>query len=87
MYTVEFSERFLKGLRKIDPVNRRIIAEWINANLLETEEPRQYGMALKGQLKGLWRYRVGQYRIIARIDDNQLVLLMLDVDHRKDVYR
>ena len=87
MYTIEFSGRFLKGLRKIDPANRRIIAEWINANLLETEEPRQNGRALKGQLKGLWRYRVGQYRIIAKIDDGQLLLLMLDVDHRKDVYR
>ena len=86
MYRVEFSDRFLKGLRKIDSVNRRIISEWISRNLLETDNPRESGKALKGQLKGLWRYRIGQYRIIAQIIDDRLTLLLLDVDHRKDVY-
>ena len=87
MYKVEFSSRFLKGLRKIDQVNRRIISEWINRNLLETDNPRESGKALKGNHKGLWRYRIGQYRIVALIDDDKLLLLLLDVDHRKDVYR
>jgi len=87
MFEVEFSDRFLRGLRKIDPTNRRIITEWINRSLLETDNPREHGMALKGQLKGLWRYRVGQYRILAQINDDRLILLFLDVDHRKDIYR
>jgi len=87
MYTAEFSDRFLKGIRRVDPANRRIVAEWINANLLENDEPRQFGKALKGTLSGFWKYRVGQFRIIAKIDGDKIILLLLDVDHRKDVYR
>jgi mRNA interferase RelE/StbE len=87
MYKLEFSERFLKGLRKIDPSNRRILAEWVDKNLVGTNDPREFGKPLKGQLRGLWRYRIGQYRILAHIVDGKLLLLLLDVDHRKNIYR
>jgi mRNA interferase RelE/StbE len=86
MYNVEFSKSFLRQLRKIDAANRRIISEWIDRNLLKTDNPRLSGKPLKGKLGGFWRYRIGQYRIIAEIIDDQMVLILLDVGHRKEIY-
>ena len=87
MYNIEFSKGFLEQLRKIDSANRRIISEWINRNLLEQENPRLQGKPLKGPLEGFWRYRIGQYRIIAEIVDDRLALILLDVGHRRDIYK
>ncbi|MDR0955819.1 MAG: type II toxin-antitoxin system RelE/ParE family toxin [Candidatus Nomurabacteria bacterium] len=86
-YKLEFSKTFLKNLRKIDCGNQKIIARWIDRHLHSTADPRDFGKALKGDRKGFWRYRIGVYRIIAEINDGELILLLLEVDHRKDIYR
>jgi mRNA interferase RelE/StbE len=63
------------------------IISWINENLVGCEDPRRIGKALKGKYEGTWRYRVGDYRIIAKIYDDELKILILDTGHRKKIYR
>ena len=68
------------------PVARNIIA-WIENNLENCENPRLHGKPLVGNRKGDWRYRVGDYRIIADIQDDRILILVLDIEHRSKVYR
>lgn len=49
--------------------------------------PRSSGKALQGEFKGLWRYRIGDYRVICQIKDKELVILVIDLAHRKDIYK
>ena len=85
-YKVIFENKAEKSLKKIDHSHKRIILSWIKNNLVDCEEPRQYGKALTGDKKGYWRYRVGAYRIITRIDDDKLIIIIINISHRKDVY-
>ena len=85
-YKVVFENKAEKSLKKIDHSHRKIILSWIKTNLVNCENPRQYGKALSGDKKGYWRYRVGAYRIISRIDDDKLIIIMINISHRKDVY-
>ena len=86
VWTIEIDDGFRRSLRKIG----RPDADRITRYLLELEtleDPRQRGKALVGELKGLWRYRVGDYRIIARIEAGRMVVLILTLGHRGKVYR
>ena len=85
-YKVELSERFKKEFRKLDKYTQKIIRAWINKNLVDSENPRQQGKGLTANRSGQWRYRIGDYRIIAQIEDNQLIILALSVGHRREVY-
>ena len=76
----------LKTLRKMDPSIRTTILEWIDKNLEGCENPRIHGKPLKGDKKGVWRYRVGDYRVFAQIKDSTLLILILEVGHRSVVY-
>lgn len=60
--------------------------QFLKVDLLNIDNPRSSGKALQGDLKGLWRYRVGDYRLITQIHDNELVILVIEIGHRKDVY-
>ena len=71
---------------KLDRQTQRIIKAWIEKNLINCENPRIHGKALTANRSGQWRYRVGDYRILAEIHDNKLVLILIDVGHRKDIY-
>ena len=62
------------------------IKAWIEKNLINCENPRIHGKALIANRSGQWRYRVGDYRILAEIHDNKLVLILIDVGRRKDIY-
>lgn len=86
-YNIELSERFKKEFRKLDGYTQKMIRAWINKNLAKTNNPRTHGKPLTGDLAGLWRYRIGDYRLIAEIKDNQLTILALSIGHRRDVYR
>ena len=86
-YTVEYSQSVQKTFRKMDPGIRTLILKWIDKNLEGAPDPRAHGKALSGNLSGLWRYRVGTYRLIAEILDDRLVILMLEVGHRSEIYR
>jgi mRNA interferase RelE/StbE len=87
VYQIEFKATFIKNLRKIGSVDRGRIEKWIVKNLHNTENPREQGKALAGNLAGLWRYRVGKYRILAQIRYDELILLMIDVASRGQVYK
>ena len=85
-YSVEFSETARKALRKLDPGVRLLILKWIRKNLQGCADPRAHGKGLSANLSGLWRYRVGDYRLIAEIQDQKLVILMLEIGHRSNIY-
>ncbi|MGI6152336.1 MAG: type II toxin-antitoxin system RelE family toxin [Christensenellaceae bacterium] len=86
-YNVEYSMKAGKYLHKLDRIQSKIIIAWIEKHLVGCENPRVYGKALKGGMSGLWRYRVGKYRIIANIEDDKLLILVLEVGHRKEIYK
>lgn len=84
-WTVELTSDAARTLRKIDPqISRRI--RKVLAAIESLEDPRVRGKALTGPLSGLWRYRVGDYRIVCDLVDSQLVVLVIDIDHRSSIY-
>ena len=85
-YSVEYTDEALKALRKMDEHNRQVIYNWIGENLVGCENPRQRGKGLRNNLSGKWRYRVGDYRIIAEIEDVRVLILLVDVGYRSVVY-
>ena len=86
-YRVEFTNEALKQLKKLDPSIAALIIGWLRKNIDNCDNPRVHGKALSSNRKGQWRYRVGDYRILADIQDEKLVILVIDIGHRKDVYR
>ena len=70
----------------MDKYTKRILFEWIDKNLEGCSDPRIHGKALSANRTGQWRYRVGDYRIIADIQDAKLVILVIAVGHRRDIH-
>ena len=85
-YNVEYSKIAMNAIKKMESSTSKLIRTWIEKNLIDTENPRIKGKALTGDLKGLWRYRVGDYRILADIQDDKIVILILDIGHRSKIY-
>ena len=84
-WQVETTEQFDRDFQKLDrAIQRRVMAYLEEVEKLD--DPRQRGKGLTANHTGVWRYRVGDHRILAQIIDNSLTVLTLDVDHRKDVY-
>lgn len=87
IWRVEVSALARRQLDKFDPQTTRRIEKFLHERLARLENPRSLGEALHGSDLGeFWKYRVGDYRIIASIEDSQLVVLVLRVGHRRDVY-
>ena len=86
-YHVDYTPDAQKIIAKLDNSVRNRINNWLLTNLEGCENPRWQGKALKGNLKGRWRYRVGDYRIIAQIQDDRVVILIVDVNKRNDAYK
>ncbi|WP_458462550.1 type II toxin-antitoxin system RelE family toxin [Paenibacillus sp.] len=86
-YHVEFSKRALKDIKKLDKATAALILGWIRKNLEGCENPRVHGKGLTANHSGEWRYRVGDYRLLAEIQDGRLVIVMLTVGHRSEVYK
>ena len=86
-YTVEFTERALKDLKKLDRHTAALILGWVRKNLENCENPRQHGKGLTADKSGQWRYRVGDYRLLAEIEDNKIRILILNVGHRREIYK
>jgi len=85
-HSVVLSERFKKEFKKLDKYTQKIIRSWIDKNLVDCENPRQQGLALTANKTGQWRYRIGDYRLICLIEDDQLNIIALNIGHRRDVY-
>ena len=86
MFSVHYSEKARKQLSKLDKHTANIIYSWIGKNLENCTDPYAKGKPLVGDRKGTWRYRVGRYRIIVDIQDDKLIILVLAVGDRKNVY-
>ena len=86
-WRVEVADTAERQLRKLDPQARRRIVDWLDERIEGCKNPRHFGEALKGGRAGLWRYRVGDYRIICDIRDEVLVVLALAVGLRREIYR
>lgn len=86
-YEVIYSKEAVKSLRKLDKGQIKLIYSWIENNLVNTTNPRTNGKPLKGNLKEYWRYRVGEYRIIADIQDANITIVILNIGHRMQVYK
>lgn len=86
-YRVETTMRFRKEFKKLDRYTQRILKSWMEKHLIGCEDPRATGKGLTANLAGLWRYRIGDYRLICEIEDEELVILTLTVGHRSEIYR
>lgn len=86
-YKVETTPNFDKSFKKLDKYTQRLIKAWIDKNLADCEDPRAHGKALTTNLKGLWRYRIGDYRLISLIEDNKLLITALNIGHRREIYK
>ncbi|MDO5116810.1 MAG: type II toxin-antitoxin system RelE/ParE family toxin [Synergistaceae bacterium] len=85
-YKIETTPRFDREFKKLDRYTQRMIKAWIDRNLIDCLEPRLRGKALTANRSGEWRYRIGDYRLICRIDDDKLIILALSVGHRREIY-
>lgn len=85
-YKVLTTPQFDKAFKKLDKHTQKIIKSWIVKNLVNCEDPRIHGKGLTSNRSGQWRYRIGDYRILCDIQDNELVIIMLEVGHRRNIY-
>lgn len=85
-YKVIVTEKAKKQLKKLDNSVSSLIIGWLRRNLEGCDNPKQHGKALVGNHAGQWRYRIGDYRLICNIDDDKIIILVLEVGHRKEIY-
>ena len=86
-YHVELTESAKKELKKLDKYTQKIILLWLNKNLEGCKDPRVHGKPLTADRVGQWRYRIGDYRVIAKIEDNKLIILVIAIGHRREIYK
>lgn len=86
-WTVRISNIAERQLRKLDRPAQKRILDWLEERLEECKNPRHFGESLKGDHAGFWRYRIGDYRIICDIQDQRVVVLVLAIGHRKEIYK
>jgi len=86
MFSVEYTLQAVKQLKKLDRHTRALIYAWIEKNLIGCSDPRQHGKCLTANRSGQWRYRIGDYRLIADISDATITILILSVGHRNKIY-
>jgi mRNA interferase RelE/StbE len=86
-WTIKYSEKALRDLKSLDQGVQRHIVRFLRDRLATYNSPRDLGDPLHGELKGMWRYRVGDYRVICQLLDSELMVLALRIGHRREVYR
>ncbi|HEX4046024.1 MAG TPA: type II toxin-antitoxin system RelE/ParE family toxin [Gammaproteobacteria bacterium] len=86
-WTIEWDERALKEFEKLDKGVQKKIRKYLNERIAKPgSNPYAFGKGLAYDKVGLWRYRVEDYRIVCQIEDEQLIVLVIKVAHRKEVY-
>lgn len=86
MWRLRFSKRADKQLSKMDPGVRRIVVSWLIKNIDGCTDPRAHGKGLTGNHAGEWRYRIGDYRVLCEIKDDELLVLAIEIGHRREIY-
>ncbi len=85
-WTVEFDSAADKDFKKIDPGQKQRIIKYLKKKIATENDPRRFGDSLSRNLTGLWKYRIGDYRVICEIQEEKIVVLVLRVGHRSKVY-
>ena len=85
-WRVEFDRDAARELRKLGEPARRTILRYLRKRIAMADDPRRFGKPLAGEFAGLWRYRIGDYRLIVTFEDDRLIVLVLRVVHRREVY-
>jgi mRNA interferase RelE/StbE len=87
-WKIELSSQVDRDLGKLDPQQSKRILKFLNERVAPLDNPRSIGQALHGSKFGeFWKYRVGDYRLICKIEDGRLLILVLRVGHRREIYR
>jgi len=86
-WTVEWDDRARRELRRLDRPVQKAILKYFRERIATDENPRRFGKTLSHELQGLWRYRVGDHRMVCQIEDDHLMVLVVRVAHRSSVYR
>jgi mRNA interferase RelE/StbE len=86
-WRIEITRTATKQITKLDRKAQESIVNFLRERLSPAGNPRQWGKVLQGEKRGLWRYRAGDYRVIYDIQDLRMTILVLELGHRKDVYR
>lgn len=86
-WRVEFESQAEKELGRLDPQYAKRILKYLFERIATDEDPRRFGDPLRSNLAGLWKYRIGNYRVICEIQEEVLLVLVVRVGHRREVYR
>ena len=86
-WRIEISRTAEKQIQKLDRKTQKSLIKFLRERVEPATDPQQWGKPLRGEKHGLWRYRVGDYRLICDIQDEKITIVVLVVGHRKDVYR
>lgn len=86
-WTIDYTQTALNQLRKLDKQSARRILDFLDERVAQRDDPRSTGKALTGPLDGLWRYRIGDFRVICEIQDGELRVLVVELGNRREVYR
>ncbi|MFW5712189.1 MAG: type II toxin-antitoxin system RelE family toxin [Spirochaetia bacterium] len=86
-WTIRFTSTAKKSLSKLDKSEAQRIMHFLHKRIKPIEDPRSLGKALSGRLGTFWRYRIGDYRLICDIHDRELIILVIRIGNRKDIYR
>lgn len=88
VWQIELTATAVKQLAKLDKTEARRITAFLRQRLAVLGDPRTTGKALSGPQLGMyWRYRIGDYRVICDIQNNRLCVLVIEIGHRREVYR
>jgi mRNA interferase RelE/StbE len=86
-WRIEFVPSAAKELKKLGKTEAARIVGTLETRIAARDDPRELGSALAGDLGGLWRWRIGDYRVVARIENERITILVVRVAHRREVYR
>ncbi len=86
VWTIRFDADAERDFRKLDRFTQERLFDYLTGRIAHAEDPRLFGKPLRGGLAGLWRYRVGDYRILCRIVDQTMTVLVIGVGHRRNIY-
>lgn len=87
-YQIELSTEVVRQLQSFDPQHAKRITKFLQDRVAKLDNPRSIGQALHGSRLGeFWKYRVGDYRLICKLEDDRMLVLVLQIGHRKEIYR
>lgn len=85
-WVIKFEEEAKKEFARLDRTAQERIRKYLRERIALSENPRVFGVPLRGDLSGLWKYRIGAYRVIAEVGDEELLILVVRIGHRRNVY-